>query len=662
MTTRKDIGTNAGVWDSNRGRLIVERAISNPNTRGTRLKKWFKRWHKSRIIATDVQTLAKDDNSKGPECLVVHDLHVEKKPVADENPSASPENLLHTIGDYPRLNAKSTNLSSKHEPELSPDGSENCPPTITTQASQLGFDALQNLRKDYDPASQHTHQERGDQTITPANETLFWDQWTDIIRRHADVNRNRGYLNNMRRNLKQEQNAKCIAEDRLIQRTLRNIYTEGSVSDSKTRFYINGSVLNLIQWCQDARSKYESLETEYSRCMKILGAAEMDLVRLEEDFYLRWSLAPVQPELSTPLLNMVPIRRNNEDRYERERRIGGAFMAQEETVYNFEPHTEIFREKDYHNYWKARRSDSKPVYHPVAREYEYSIADQLRWECQLEENEERWIALTKNKHKGETRHQDAKAVLGDADFLWSWPVDKIILKARCWTAEAKVKELNKLGKLMKVLDDHNWRVDIDENTEGWFHWQNLDIRGDKSPPFEKSEHTKFSILIKKMGKSYAENDYEAMSTALEISIKPEQVEPTEPVSEQRIETWMLNILQSSYLFMNYHAWWSYSEDIAGSEEWQEAVLNTWFSDGCTEMVLDNMRNYLDLCMQDTHTTTVTTTTSTSSAQRMSVWGTDSLSCFDINSLAVKNDDELLQEAFSELNREEWIFISETSNS
>jgi hypothetical protein len=342
-------------------------------------------------------------------------------------------------------------------------------------------------------------------------------EWQRIRKLRTAVSSLRSQAQFRRRELRVKEQAKSMAEDRLMRYLQVNSANQGSIEGEEP-------ISTLLQDWQRIRDEYGPLADDCILLEDRLNRDEHELTRLEESFYQRADRTDMQAELNEAFLPSPD------------------WDPSASSVYSDQ--------------------DIREDYHPLVAEYLSKLGDvdilQERLAIRREEKYELENEKESRLRVGLGLAIDEQALLDDYDAS-----DAELLR-KIEAAEEEAEKLRKQCFSYGLIDD-------DGNATSFESWekQNFSHETDVSAGSETSEFTKFPALLPRYG-----------TTDIRIE-DPEPADEQVYNTGDRINHWLLIHLRSSPLDVSLLArtYESLFGPIEGLDEWQKRVLNLWYEDG-----------------------------------------------------------------------------------
>lgn len=353
--------------------------------------------------------------------------------------------------------------------------------------------------------------------------TPFNTEWSQIQKRRTDIMGLRSQIREIRRRLREKQNAKSLAEDRFFQK-LRKKEMRGQ---ERVVNQEDELMMHLMQEYQDARDNYGPLEDDCNQLEDKLYADEFFLHELENDFYHKWAVVPdttPQPS-SSPLLEVLQT-----------------------------PNSENFDE------------DANFSYHPAVEKYLSKQGDlDLLFERLDEIHDERENLV----EQSETRAALGLS-LGEEELAWLERSEDLLIELdlQIDAMEADVESLKQECLAQNLIDEDGEPIDMRTK-----EMQAFSDEDDLETKSEISQYTKYPKIIQQpLVKDDEGEDY-----------LPDLGDKSYSIGAM-INRWMLDRLRSSALEVNLLAR-TYENERDGEgpknegSDWQISVLKLWYADG-----------------------------------------------------------------------------------
>jgi hypothetical protein len=341
-----------------------------------------------------------------------------------------------------------------------------------------------------------------------------------------DISGLRSKVHQMRSLLREKQDAKSVADDRLVS-LLQRVVIRDAKRDTQEGL---GSaweedVFKLMQESRDARGEYGPIEDDCNQLEDRLSEQEFRLTRLEERFFAR-------------LKQHLPSIRER---------------AADVTTHSPSPTLSFSLAEDEDN-----------QEHPLVTKYLSSLGDLDLLQEQLSDIEE-----TKQFREEESETRERVGLrLAPEDQTWLEQSQELIngLLEKIRAATITVENLKQECLSRGLVDEDGEPTDFQSMEEHTFR-EDEDI----DPKGQVSEYLKYPVLLPQPRSK--------TPTVYARRIKPDEKADN---SALYINEWMLDKLQSSALEVVLLA--STFEGTGGKikEYWQNAVLSLWFSDGTTK--------------------------------------------------------------------------------
>ena len=353
-----------------------------------------------------------------------------------------------------------------------------------------------------------------------AGVTLTLDKdWKKIRKLQSQISALRSEVQFRRRVLRVKQEAKSIAEDRLM----TYLYMK-SANDSTIK--LEESISAILEDCQRARDEYGPLEDDCTILEDRLSRDEFELTRLWENFYQQ-IISTDLPEATYTL--DLPSTKSDSD-------------SSTTSVYG---------------------DDFKVDYHPLVVEFLSKMGDVDILQERLDERREE-----KDQLEGEKESRELVG-LGLAAEDQEWLDNFSALEAEL--LEDISIAVAEAAKLKQQCYDYGL-VDEEGNPTSLENWerQNFSHETDMDAGSESSEFTKFPALLPRYG-----------TTAVQIQDPAPQTNEVVYNPDDRINHWLLRRLLSSPLDVNLLArtYESLFGPIEFQDDWQKRVLTLWYEDG-----------------------------------------------------------------------------------
>ena len=333
----------------------------------------------------------------------------------------------------------------------------------------------------------------------------------------------RSQIREMRRRLREKQNAKSLAEDRFFQRFRKKEMRmqEGVVGQE------DDLMMHLMKEYQDARDEYGPLEDDCNQLEDQLYADEFTLHQLESDFYHKWTVVPdMSPKPSSSSLVEVLQTPNSE---------------------NFD-------------------EDANFSYHPTVEKY---LSKQGDLDLLLERLDEIHDERENLAEQSETRVALGLS-LGEEELAWLEKSEGLLteLDLKIDAMEIEVENLKQECLAQNLVDEDGEPIDMrTKEMQAFSDEEDLETRS------EISQYTKHPKIIQQpLVKEDEGEDY-----------LPDLGDKSFSIGAM-INRWMLDRLRSSALEVNLLArTYENERDGEGNEnedsDWQISVLRLWYSDG-----------------------------------------------------------------------------------
>lgn len=349
--------------------------------------------------------------------------------------------------------------------------------------------------------------------------SVFDIDWEYIRNLRMDNWSLRAKVRGMRITLREKQNTKSMADDKLLQ----HIRMQELGTSSKRNGFMgrrDKTVMELMQDCQVARDDYGSLEFEYQQLEDELSRREFELDKLEGQFFLRWQVVPgSQPEaLNAPKSEHGITRKLNLD-----------------------------------------DEDEDVGHHPLVKKYLSRAGDLDLLRERLDDIIDETRSL---EEQSEVRNRVGRSLASEEQ---TWLDDsqraQEELQVEIQVVEAEVEDLKKQCLLMKLVDEDGELTDFQLQSQ-----EEKTFIEEVDPLDQISEYVKFPILLPRPG------------TEQEISGYDPKPDEKSDLTEGRINKWLLERLRSSPLDVNLLV--RTFEGKGGKiNPWFEIlVLDLWFSD------------------------------------------------------------------------------------
>lgn len=355
--------------------------------------------------------------------------------------------------------------------------------------------------------------------------------WKEIQYLRADVWDLRSQIQQMRASLREKQDIKAAADDKLFRRITYMTAQGLSLTDTNTsQFTGQKSLAQLMHDCQEARNEYGPLEDDCTKLEDRVSMQEFKLARLEDRFF-------DQSKASQQSARYPQISLHKEE----EQSVSGSEASSED---DFEA----------------------PEYHPLVAEYLSKMGDLDLLHERLDEFRDEKAALEAGKVSrerfGRILDPDDQNWLDNADAEYQEITSKIL------SVEKETERLKRRCLSMNLIDE-----DGDPTTFQYQEASHFAREKDMNPQDRISEYVKYPLLLPHPPRKKHEEN-------LRYESRPD-MESDKDTAMTRINEWMLDKLQISPLDVNLLA--STFESISGriSKDWQFHVLRSWYEDGTT---------------------------------------------------------------------------------
>ena len=389
-----------------------------------------------------------------------------------------------------RETAKSSNEKSVLEPSMSSEGDGS----LRAPAVRMGSD--------------HNF---GDPTIYREHEK--------IERFRIDCWSLRSRVRDMRRDLRQKEEVKSRADDKLIQRMSMEVF--GLATSIAAVAGTSPSIRDLLEDCRNARGEYGPLENECNSLEDELSVREFELTKMEKDFSSRW-IARGSAEGTIPF-GVTPLQSS--------------------------PKTSTMPDLD-----------ESPGEHPLVIKFESRLGDlDILQERLVDVEEQREILLEERKF-----HERFGMSLAPGDQTWLDSSQKHLdqLRESIRATEADVDQLRRECISWGLLDEDGEPTDFQSRERNTFRDDE-----DMSSRDQISEYSKHPLLLPKPGAKHTP-----------FQINPDSETKSSSVGG-RINHWILGQLRESPLEVNLLERTFEKQYGEIDDRWERAVLAVWWDDG-----------------------------------------------------------------------------------
>lgn len=360
-------------------------------------------------------------------------------------------------------------------------------------------------------------------SISQAPRSLFNAHWAQIQNRRTHNMGLRSEIRDMRRRLREKQNAKAAAEDRFFQRVRKK---EMQVQEGSAKKE-DELMLHLMQRYQQERDEYGPLEDDCNRLEDQLYADELTLYQLENDFYQKWTVVPDTATSPRP---------SNSPQFDDPPTPSTENAGEEEPNFSYHPMVEKLLSK---------QGDLDLLFERIDEIYDERE--------NLDEQAETRAALG--------------LPLGAEEQAWLEKSEGLLTEVEVKIAamEAEVDKLKEECQAQGLVDEEGEPIDMfSKEMNAFRNEKGLDTKS------EMSEYTKYPKLLQMPLVKEDEG----------LDFLPDLGEESFSLGA-RINKWMLDRLRSSALEVNLLAR-TYEIEGKGKESddtWQISVLKFWYEDG-----------------------------------------------------------------------------------